>query len=130
MQITDSKTVSNFADKDRSRSSGRKLQAWKTASENDARTAIYDNVSYLRSAGLFARTTKKLDTLKLCALWDPGWKGWILHRNPEPCGCTKPKAADFLGSSLRWHLGLEFRMCAPALHPEACPTPTFSWVLP
>ena len=68
MQITDSKTVSNFADKDRSRSSGRKLQAWNTASENDAQTATYDNVSYLRSAGPFARTTKKLDTLKLCAV--------------------------------------------------------------
>lgn len=66
MQITDSKTVSNFADKARSRSSGRKLQAWKTASENDAQTAIYDHVGYLRSAGLFAGTTKKLDTLKLC----------------------------------------------------------------
>lgn len=68
MQITDSKTVSNFADKDRSRASGRKLQAWRTASENDAQTAIYDNVSYLRSAGLFARTIKKLDTLKLCTV--------------------------------------------------------------
>lgn len=68
MQITDNKTVSNFADKDRSRSSGRKLQAWKTESENDTQTAIYDNVSCLRSAGLFARTTEKLDTLKLCAV--------------------------------------------------------------
>lgn len=68
MQITDSKTVSNFEDKDRSRSSGRKLQAWKTAPENDTQTAIYENVIYLRIAGLFARTTKKFDTLNLCTV--------------------------------------------------------------
>jgi len=68
VQITDRKTVSNFAGKDRSKSSCRKLQAWKSASENGTQTAIYDNASYLRSAGLFARATKKLDTPKLCTV--------------------------------------------------------------
>lgn len=45
MLITDSKTVSNSVDKDKSRSSGRKLQAWKTASADDAQAAIDDNVA-------------------------------------------------------------------------------------
>lgn len=68
MQITVSETASSFTDKDRSRSGGRKLQPRKTEPENYAQTAVCGNTSYLRIAGLFGRTTEKLETLKLCTV--------------------------------------------------------------
>lgn len=40
VQIPDSKTMSNFVDKHRSRSRGRKLQAWETEAGNDAGTPL------------------------------------------------------------------------------------------